>query len=68
MLVQQIEQVNKDKGGGCYFVERVVLALFLWTLKRDSRDQTNSRVFWDKRKAHPSNPKKDCGKTLGELV
>ena len=69
MLVQKTEVINKEssnKGGG-YFVERVVLTLHLWQLRVASGDQTNSRVFWDKRMAHPSSPRQDYGKTLEAL-
>ena len=68
MLVQKNDEFNREssKKGGGYFVGRVVLTLRLWNLKRASVDQTNSKVFWDKRQAHPSNPK-DYGKTLEAL-
>ena len=63
-----MEQFNQDKGGGGYFVERVVLTLHLWQLRRASGDQTNSRVFGDRRKAHPSTPRQDYSKTLEGLT
>ena len=69
MLGQRIEEFNKEssnKGGG-YFVERAVLTLNLWNIKRARGDQTNSRVFGDKRKATTSNPKQEYGTTLEAL-
>ena len=64
MLLNMIAQFNKDKGGGGYFVERVVLTLYLWKVRMARGDQTNSNVVWNKRKAQPNNPNQGYGKTL----
>ena len=69
MLVQKIEAFNKasSKKGGGYCVETVALTLHRWTLRRARGGQTNTRVFWDRRKAKPSNPRQEYGTILEAL-
>ena len=59
--VQNIEEFNTEsfKNGCDYFVERVVLPRHLWTLRRASGDQTNTRAFWDRRRPTPVTPGKN---------
>ena len=60
MFVVYMEEFNKEsltKGNKGYgFVERAALTLHSWNLKLASGDQTDTRVFWDKKNANTKNP------------
>ncbi len=70
-MANNIEQLNEEslnKPEYDYGLdERVALALRIWTIRLASGGQTNTKVFWDRRKHDTRTPRLDHCTTLEAL-